>query len=92
MTSTIARPVMRYHGGKFKLRKWILSQFPEHRVYVEAFGGAASVLMGKERVYSEVYNDLDGEIVNVFRVLRDPIQICSPVPTSDPYPVRPRRV
>jgi DNA adenine methylase len=65
------RPVLRYHGGKYRLAPWLIQHFPTHRIYVEAFGGAASVLMRKQRTLSEVYNDLDANIVNVFRVLRD---------------------
>lgn len=65
------RPVIRYHGGKWRLAPWIISHFPPHRVYVEPFGGGASVLARKKRVPTEVYNDLDERIVGVFRVLRD---------------------
>ena len=65
------RPVMRYHGGKWRLGRWVIDHFPSHRVYVEPYCGAASVLMQKPRSRAEVINDLDGEIVNVFRVLRE---------------------
>lgn len=65
------RPALRYHGGKWRLAPWVIQHFPPHRIYVEPYGGAAGVLLRKARVPFEVYNDLDSEVVNVFRVLRD---------------------
>jgi DNA adenine methylase len=62
---------MRYHGGKWRLARWIMAHFPAHHIYVEPFGGVASVLIRKQRSPIEVYNDLDEEMVNVMRVLQD---------------------
>lgn len=67
------RPVLRYHGGKWRLAPWIIQHFPLHRVYTEPFGGAASVLMRKPRAgLIEIYNELDPEVASLFRVLRNP--------------------
>lgn len=67
---TVERPVLRYFGGKWMLAPWILSHMPAHRIYCEPYGGGASVLMRKPRSYAEVYNDLDGDVVNVFRMIQ----------------------
>lgn len=65
------RPALRYFGSKWRIAPWIISQFPEHECYVEPFMGSAAVLLRKPPSPIEYLNDLDGEVVNFFRVLRD---------------------
>ena len=63
--------LVRYHGGKVRLAERIAGLFPPHDCYVEPYGGGAAVLLAKPRARLEVYNDLDGDMVTLFRVLRD---------------------
>ncbi|MDB5174348.1 MAG: class adenine-specific methyltransferase [Phycisphaerales bacterium] len=65
------RPPVKWHGGKRYLASRIIGFFPEHRVYLEPFGGGASVLLNKQPVDVETYNDLDHRISRLFKVLRD---------------------
>lgn len=69
--TALTRPVLRYHGGKWMLAPRILALLPPHKLYVEPYGGAASVLLRKPRAYAELYNDVSDDVVNVFRVLRN---------------------
>src|SRR5215467_2769474 len=57
-----------YIGGKNRLAKQLISFFPIHTTYVEPFAGGAQVFFHKAPSEVEVLNDLDGEIVNFFRV------------------------
>lgn len=66
--------LMRYHGGKFRICSWVLSFFEDHETYVEPFGGSATILLNKPRSRVEIFNDLDAEVVNLFRVLQHPKQ------------------
>lgn len=73
---SIKHPVLKYYGSKFRLAQWIIGHFPEHRHYVEPFGGGASILLVKEPSRLETYNDLDKEVYNFFKVLREnPIEL-----------------
>lgn len=58
-------------GGKKKFRDQIVSKFPKHNCYVEVFGGGGWILFHKKPSNVEVYNDLNGDLVNLFKVIRD---------------------
>lgn len=60
-----------WYGGKFSHLDWLLPLLPTARHYCEPFGGSAAVLINREPSPVETYNDIDGEVVNFFRALRD---------------------
>lgn len=59
-----------WYGGKYSHLDWLLPLLPECHHYCEPFGGSAAVLLNRDPSPVETYNDLDGEVVNFFRVLR----------------------
>lgn len=65
------KAVLKYPGAKNRIADWICKYIPKHSVYVEPYGGSLAVLINKPRCHIETVNDLDGEVVNYFRVLRD---------------------
>lgn len=67
----VNNPILKYYGSKFRLAHWVISHFPEHKHYVEPFGGAANILLVKEPSRLETYNDLNENLVNFFRTLRE---------------------
>jgi DNA adenine methylase len=60
-----------WYGGKFSHLDWLLPRLPDCHHYCEPFAGSAAVLLNREPSPVETYNDLDGEVVNFFRTLRD---------------------
>jgi len=60
-----------WYGGKYSHLEWLLPLLPEAHHYCEPFSGSASVLLNRSPSPVETYNDIDGEAVNFFRVLRD---------------------
>jgi DNA adenine methylase len=87
VTETVApsRPALRYFGSKWRLAKWIIGHFPYHECYVEPFCGGASVFFQKTPAEFEVLNDLDGDVVNFFRVLRETPDILIRAIQCTPY-------
>lgn len=60
-----------WYGGKYSHLDWLLPLLPKTTHYCEPFGGSAAVLLNREPAPVETYNDIDGQLVNFFRVLRD---------------------
>ncbi len=66
------RSVLHYPGSKKRIASWIIKHMPPHHSYLEPYFGCGAVLFAKQPAPIETVNDLDGEVVNFFRVIRDP--------------------
>ena len=66
--------LMHYMGGDYYLTPYIARMIPPHTTYVEVFGGGAPLLLNKPPSKVEVYNDIDGDLVNLFMVVKDRIK------------------
>ena len=65
------RTIIKYPGAKWSIADWIVSLMPPHKSYLEPFFGSGAIFFTKPRSRIETINDMDGEIVNLFRVVRD---------------------
>lgn len=63
--------ILKYPGAKWSLAEKIISRFPEHHSYLEPFFGSGAVLFNKPRSHIETANDLDGNVVNLFRCIQE---------------------
>ncbi len=63
--------ILNYPGAKWSMAKQIVSIMPQHRSYLEPFFGSGAVLFNKPPSAIETINDIDGDIVNFFKVLRE---------------------
>ena len=63
--------ILHYPGSKWSMTDWIINHIPEHSTYVEPFFGSGAVFFNKEKSAIETINDLDSQVVNLFKVIRD---------------------
>lgn len=63
--------ILHYPGSKWSMAEWIISKMPAHTTYLEPYFGSGAVLFNKPPAVLETVNDLDGNVVNLFRVVRD---------------------
>ncbi|AKG36115.1 DNA adenine methylase [Paenibacillus durus] len=63
--------ILHYPGSKWSMANWIISHMPPHTTYLEPYFGSGAVLFNKPPSALETVNDLDGDVVNLFRVIRD---------------------
>lgn len=82
---TVPQTILRWPGAKWRIADWIINMFPPHDVYCEPFFGSGAVFFTKQPSGTETINDVDGNIVNLFRVVRDSADELAKVIEMTPY-------
>ncbi len=65
-------PLIKMHGGKFKINDWIIDHFPPYyreMTYIECFVGGGSIILNKKPSFKEIINDIDKDLINIYQVL-----------------------
>jgi DNA adenine methylase len=81
----MAEPILRWPGAKWRLADWIVKQLPSHKVYCEPFFGSGAVFFTKQPSGTETINDIDDNVVNLFRVVRNSADELARVIEMTPY-------
>lgn len=63
--------ILHYPGSQWNMAGWIIEHMPSHSVYLEPFFGSGAVLFNKQPSGLETINDIDGDVINLFKVIRD---------------------
>ena len=79
------KAILKYPGAKWRLADWIIEHLPEHKVYLEPYFGSGAVFFKKEPSYIETINDINGDIVNLFRVCREKPQELATLMNLTPF-------
>lgn len=77
--------ILKYPGAKNRISDWICEYIPEHEVYLEPFAGSLAVFFAKNPARIETLNDLDGNVVNYFNVVREKPELLAEVLSMTPY-------
>lgn len=67
------RTMLRYPGSKQRIAPWIIEQMPKHHSYLEPYFGGGAILFNKEPSRIETINDLDDDVINLFRVIKNSV-------------------
>lgn len=79
------KTLLKYPGAKNRLASWIVSHIPPHKVYCEPFLGSGAVFLNKEPAYNEILNDIDDDIYNFFKIVREQSEEFCRLIDSTPY-------